>query len=499
MTSTKLSAAALADLSVPVPTYDRSAVTAGIVHIGVGGFHRAHQAMYVDRLLEAGLAQEWGICGVGMLPADARMRDALVGQDHLYTLVLKHPDGRREPRVIGSIVDYLLAADDPAAAVARLADPATRIVSLTVTEGGYNINNTTGEFAGDHRDVQHDVAELGAPRTTFGLVVAALARRRAAGTEPFTVMSCDNIQGNGDVARRVFSAFADLVDADLGGWVRERVAFPNCMVDRITPATTEADRAEVEQLFGISDAWPTVCEPFTQWVLEDHFGQGRPPYEQVGVQIVDDVLPYEHMKLRLLNAGHQGLAYFGTLAGYTYVHDTMADDLFAPYLRAYWQREAIPTLGAVPGVDLDDYCNQLVERFGNPEVADTNARLAFDGSERMTKFLLPVVTARLVAGEDCRVSAAICASWARYCEGADEHGRPITLDDQRAEQLTEAASRHDRDPLAFLRQPDLFGTLIDQRRFTDPYLAALQSLRSRGARATLADLVRPRRCGRIAQ
>ena len=489
VTPTKLSAASLAELSVPVPTYDRNAVTTGIVHIGVGGFHRAHQAMYVDRLLEAGLGQEWGICGIGMLPGDARMRDALAGQDHLYTLVLKHPDGHREARVIGSIVDYLLAPDDPPAAVARLVDPATRIVSLTVTEGGYNINNSTGAFDVENAGVQHDLGDLENPTTTFGLVVAALAARRAAGQEPFTVMSCDNVQGNGDVARGVFSAFADLVDPDLGAWVRERVAFPNCMVDRITPQTTDADRAEVAERFGITDAWPVVCEPFTQWVLEDHFGQGRPDLDEVGVQIVEDVLPYEHMKLRLLNAGHQGLAYFGTLAGYTYVHDTMADELFAPYLRAYWHREAIPTLGAVPGVDLDAYCDELLERFGNPEVADTNARLAFDGSERMTKFLLPVITARIAAGDDVTVSAAICASWARYCEGTDEQGHEIRPDDQRVDQLMAAAARQGDDPLAFLRQPEIFGDLVEQTAFTKPYLAALTSLHERGARATLAGLM----------
>lgn len=489
MTPTTLSTDALADLEVGVPTYDRSGITAGIVHLGVGGFHRAHQAMYLDRLLAEGGSREWGICGIGILPQDARMRDALAAQDHLYTLMIKHPDGHREPRVIGSIVDYLLLGDDPAAAVARLADPATRIVSLTVTEGGYNINNTTGEFAVDHPAIRADVADPDHPRTTFGLVVAGLLARRGAGLEPFTVLSCDNIQGNGDVARRVFSTFAGLLDDELGRWVADQVAFPNCMVDRITPGTVDADRAEIADRYGIDDAWPVVCEPFTQWVVEDHFPLGRPAIDTVGAQLVADVAPYEKMKLRLLNAGHQGLAYLGTLAGHHYVHDTMADPVFAPFLQAYWHREAIPTLDEVPGVDLDAYCDELVVRFGNPEIADTNARLAFDGSERMSKWVVPVIADTVAAGRDCAVAATICAGWTRYHQGKSEDGSTIEPDDQRLDELRAAAARTESDPLAFLRQPDIFGDLAERPQFTEPYLAAMASLRERGVRETLADLV----------
>jgi len=488
VTALRLTRHNLDKLGIPVPGYDRSGVTTGIVHIGVGGFHRAHQAMYVDRLLTAGVASEWGICGMGVLPGDARMRDALVAQDYLYTLVLKHPDGHREARVIGSIVDYVLAPDDPAAAVARLADPRTKIVSLTVTEGGYNIKNATGEFDTTNAGVQHDLASPDSPKTTFGLVVAALAARRAAGVAPFTVMSCDNIQGNGDVARAVFTSFASLVDPELAEWVQSRVSFPNCMVDRITPQTTDVDRAELAEQFGVIDAWPTVCEPFVQWVLEDAFPDGRPPFELAEVQVVDDVVPYEQMKLRLLNASHQGIAYFGTLAGHTYVHDAMADELFAPFLLAYMRDEALPTLGAVPGVDLHAYCDELIQRFSNPQVADTCARLAFDGSERVTKFLLPVVFDRRTAGKASPLSAAICASWARYCEGTDEQGEPITVEDQRVDQLRAAAGQQD-DALAFLRQRDLFGDLVDTPEFTDPYLETLGSLHEHGARATLAALL----------
>jgi mannitol-1-phosphate/altronate dehydrogenase len=345
-----------------VPPYDRSALTVGIVHLGVGGFHRAHEAMYLDGLMRRGEALDWAVCGVGVLPGDARMRDALTAQDGLYTLVEKAPDGTWAARVVGSIVEYLLAPDDPERVVERMADPAVRIVSLTVTEGGYNVDPVTGEFVSDAPDVVHDVEEPKAPRTSFGLVVEALARRRDRGVPPFTVMSCDNIPGNGQVARRSFAAFAALRDPELADWVRTAVSFPDSMVDRITPATTDADRAEVQQRYGITDRWPVVCEPFTQWVLQDAFGDGRPPWEDAGVQLVDDVEPYELMKLRLLNASHQGLCYFGHLAGYRLVHEVAQDPLFADFLLAYMQDEGSPTLPPVPGVDLDG----LPPRAGGP-------------------------------------------------------------------------------------------------------------------------------------
>src|SRR6478736_5625284 len=266
---TALNQANLPQLSIPTPQYDRSSITTGIVHFGVGGFHRAHQAMYVDQLMNNGLATDWGICGVGVMPSDAHMRDVMHDQDCLYTLVLKDPDGSWEPRVIGSIVEYLFAPDDPNAVVEKMADPATRIVSLTVTEGGYNFHQVTGEFDADNPAVAADLVPNAVPGTTFGLITEALVRRRDRGLPPFTIMSCDNIQGNGDVARTVFTTFATLRgqarnDQNLGDWVRANVAFPNSMVDRITPATTDQDRAEVAERFGIADGWPVVCEPFTQ-------------------------------------------------------------------------------------------------------------------------------------------------------------------------------------------------------------------------------------------
>jgi mannitol 2-dehydrogenase len=474
--------------SVPTPTYDRDRVRTGIVHVGVGGFHRSHQAMYVDRLLERG-ALDWGICGVGVLPSDRGMSKVMEGQDCLYTLVVKHPDGRLDARVIGSIVDYLFAPDAPEAVIERMADERTRIVSLTVTEGGYNFSAVTGEFDASNPDVVHDLQPGAEPRTTFGLITEALVRRRQRSLPPFTVVSCDNIQGNGDAARKSFAAFATLRDPELGSWVEREVRFPNSMVDRITPVTTDEDRSEVARRFGIDDAWPVVCEPFTQWVLEDHFGLERPPLEDVGVQMVEDVEPYELMKLRLLNASHQALCYFGYLSGYRLVHEVAQDPLFRRFLTGYMDEEARPTLPPVPGIDLGRYEQQLIERFSNPHVRDTVARLCAESSDRIPKWLLPVIRENLAAGGEIRRSAAVVASWARYAEGVDEQGREIDVVDRRRDVLMANARRQQEDPLAFLADREVFGDLVDDERFTSHYVRYLRSLHERGARATLEAIV----------
>lgn len=476
-------------LDLPGPGYDRSAVTAGIVHIGVGAFHRAHQAMYLDRLMNDGEALDWGLCGVGVLEADRAMKDALGAQDGLYTLVVKHPDGTYEPRVIGSIVEFLLVPDDPEAVIERMADPAIRIVSLTVTEGGYSLNPSTGEFDPAVGGADADLVDGATPSTFFGLVTEALRRRRDRGTGPFTVMSCDNIQGNGEVAHRAFVAFANLKDAELGAWIEREVPFPNSMVDRITPRTTDDDRAEVAERFGLEDRWPVVTEPFTQWVLEDTFAAGRPPLEDAGVQVVEDVEPYELMKLRLLNAGHQGLAYFAHLCGYTMVHDAAQDELIRSFLLRYMADEGTPSLAPVPGVDLVEYRTTLLERFSNPEVRDTVARLAAESSDRIPKWLLPVVRHNLAHGGPVRDSAAIVASWARYAEGEDEQGEPIEVVDRLAGELTRIARTQREEPLAFIENRSLFGDLVDDERFVEAYRWALDSLHTRGARATLEALM----------
>jgi len=474
---------------VATPTYDRSKLTAGIIHFGVGGFHRGHQAMYLDALMNDGKATDWAICGMGVMESDAHMRDVLTASDGLYTLVAKNPDGTRDVRVIGSIIDYVYAPDDPKAAIERLADPAIRIVSLTITEGAYNFHHVTGEFDLDNAAVQADLADPTSPSTVFGLVCAGLRLRRERGITPFTVMSCDNIQGNGHVAEAMFTAYARALDPEFGAWMAAHVPFPNSMVDRITPSTTDADRADVAATYGIEDGWPVVCEDFCQWVLEDSFADGRPPYQDAGVQVVKDVAPYELMKLRLLNASHQGLCYFGHLAGYRAVHDVARNPLFARFLLKYMDEEATPTLAALPGVDLDAYKHQLIARFSNEYVADTVARLCNESSDRIPKWLMPVVRDNLISGGRIDFSAAIVASWARYAEGTDEQGAPIEICDRLADSLKAVAARNTTEIDAFISQRELFGNVVDDERFRTAYEHALRSLHEKGALATLAELV----------
>lgn len=459
----QLSAQNLHLLNIPVPNYDRSRIRTGIVHFGVGNFHRSHQAMYIDRLLNQGIARNWGICGVGVLPGDRRMRDALRGQDHLYTLTLAHPDGTQEPRVIGSIVDFRYAPDDPV--IELLADPAVRIISLTITEGGY----------------QPPLSAV------FGLVTAALDRRRLRGLPSPTIMSCDNIVGNGDEARRAFTSYAQAANPAVAHWMDENTRFPNSMVDRITPGTTPDVASRLATEFGVDDAWPVTAEPFAMWVIEDDFADGRPPLERAGVTFADDVSPYEAMKLRLLNASHQGLCYFAYLAGYRMVHDAAQDPLFAEFLSRYQEHEATPTLA--PLEELPAFKGQLSPRFTNAHVRDTVARLCADSSDRIPKWLLPVVRDNLRSGGPVRLSAAIVASWARYAEGVDEDGRPIDVVDPQAETLIPLARSQRSNASAFLSNRSVFGNLIEEPRFVQPYLWTLDLLHRDGAHATVGKLL----------
>lgn len=474
---------AIAARGVPVPGYDRAGLVTGIVHVGVGGFHRSHQAMVVDRLLEAGQARDFAICGVGVLESDRRMATVMAEQEGLYTLVTKHADGSLEARVIGSIVDYLFAPDDPDAVVERLASPETRIVSLTISEGGYNRDPATGEFIASDPLVRRDLAHPERPRTVFGLVAAALRRRMDRGVGPFTVMSCDNLADNGRIARDSFTAFARLLDPELGAWVADRVRFPSSMVDRITPVTGDLDRVETGRMIGVDDGWPVVAEPYFQWVLEDDFVAGRPPFGRAGVQVVADVGPWERMKLRLANGGHQAMCHVGVLAGYRYAHEAASDPGIAAYLTSYLE-EAAATLRLVPGLGLEEFKGALLDRWRNPAVADTLDRIRTDSSDRLPAWLLPVVVDNLAADRPVRASALACAAWARACEGRDDAGNPLPILDRAAAELSRRAQSS--DPAAFLEDRALFGDLADDPCFRSAYDEARASLAHRGAIATAA-------------
>jgi len=456
-------------------TYPRDGISVGIVHFGVGNFHRSHQAMYVDRLLRLGEARAWGICGVGLMPFDARVRDALRSQDLEYTLVERHPDGAVDATRIGSIIEYLYAPDELDSVLERLADPATRIVSLTITEGGYNISDATGKFDVTTPSIVADARPGARPATVFGIIVAGLRLRRDRDVPPFTVMSCDNVEGNGTVARNSFMAFAAMVEPELATWIGEHVRFPNCMVDRITPVTTDDDRRWVREQFGVDDAWPVVGESFVQWVLEDDFPAGRPPFELAGVQLVHDVRPYELMKLRLLNASHQAMAYFGLLKGLVYVNDAAVDPQLVELMTRYMDDEATPTLDPVPGVDLAAYKRELIERFANPYVRDTLARLATDGADRIPKFLVPVARRLRADGMPAPLSAAIVASWTRYAELAfADPAMPFT--DRQRDAMVAAVARQQADPVGYLRNADWFGDLADDAGFGEAFSTVYRAL-----------------------
>ncbi len=481
-----LNQAALASLpaGVPGPTYARQAVARSIVHIGVGGFFRAHQAVYLDRLLHQSGNEAWGYVGVGLLPADAAMRDAMVAQDCLYTVIERSAQGDA-PRVIGAVLAYLFAPDDPEAVIEQLADPATRIVALTITEGGYYVNQGTGAFDAAHPDIVHDLAHAHAPRGAFGYLAEALDRRRGRGLAPFTVLSCDNLQHNGDVARAMLLAFTQLRDPMLAAWLAQHGAFPNNMVDRITPATTDAHRALLRDRFGLQDAWPVVTEPFMQWVIEDHFPLGRPAWEQVGAQITDDVLPYEKMKLRLLNAGHQAICYLGMLLGYEYAHEAMQDAGIRQLFIRMMDIEVTPLLPAVAGIDLDLYKRTLVERFANPAIRDQLARIGTEGSARIPKFVLPSIREQLDRDGPIAMLGFTVACWFRYLAGTADSGASMPLIDPYADRLREQALIGGADPGALLSLREFFGALPDQPRFVAVVADHLARLYRDGAQIAL--------------
>jgi mannitol 2-dehydrogenase len=475
---------------VRVPTYDRRKVGQSIVHIGVGGFHRAHQAVYADDLFHQAGESEWGLCGIGLLPHDARMRDVMKSQDCLYTVVERSAQGE-QGRIIGSIKNFLYAPDDREGVLEKMASPETRIVSLTITEGGYYIHQGTGQFDAQHPDIQHDLAHPHEPRCSFGVLLEALNRRRERGQGPFTAMSCDNIQSNGDVLKKMLLAFAELRDPALAKWVAGNCDFPNSMVDRITPATTDEHRALVRERFGIDDGWPVMTEPFKQWVIEDHFTNGRPRWEDVGAQMTSNVLPYEKMKLRLLNASHQAMCYIGMLLGYEFAHETMEDDQIRTAVRKMMDVEVTPLVGEVPGIDLEDYKNTLIERFANPAIRDQLSRIGTEGSARIPKFVLPSVIEQLERGGPIRLLCFTVASWFRYLSGKDDEGRPMPIIDPMADKLRERALAGGKDPHSLLAMREVFSEeLANAKPFVDEVSEALRSFYDEGARATLAKYAR---------
>ncbi|KIK89465.1 mannitol dehydrogenase family protein [Pseudomonas sp. W15Feb9B] len=471
---------------VQLPAYSLSDTRQGIAHIGVGGFHRAHQAYYTDALMNTGQALEWAICGVGLRTEDRRARDDLKEQDYLFTLFELGDSDDTEVRVIGAIRDMLLAEDGAQALIDKLADPQIRIVSLTITEGGYCIDDSNGEFMAHLPQIQHDLAHPLAPKTVFGFLCAALEKRRDTSTPAFTIMSCDNLPHNGAVTRKALLAFATLRDPGLRDWIAQNVSFPNAMVDRITPMTSTAHRLQLADKHGVDDAWPVVCEPFVQWVLEDKFVNGRPAWEQVGVQFTDDVSPYEEMKIKLLNGSHLALTYLGFLKGYRFVHETMNDPLFVRYMRAYMDLDVTPQLAPVPGIDLTDYKDTLVARFSNQAIADQLERVCSDGSSKFPKFTIPTINRLIADGQETRRAALVVAAWALYLKGVDENGDTYSIPDPRAEFCQGLVADDALITQRLLAVEEIFGTAIPRSAaFVAAFEWCCNSLREGGVTSTL--------------
>jgi mannitol 2-dehydrogenase len=473
--------------SLRLPSYDRSSLIGGITHIGVGGFHRAHLALYVDDLAQAG-GSTWSITGSGVTAHDTRIASVLSAQDGLYLLAEREGESVKG-RIIGSLTNFLPAEHDPSPLLANLADPNTRILSLTITEGAYPVAH--GSFV-ESESLAADVRSA-SPRGTFGLVIEALDRRRKAGLAPFTVLCCDNLPGNGNVARTAVLGAASLRSEELANWIDRNGAFPNAMVDRITPQTTDADRAWVAQTFGFVDGWPVVCEPFRQWALEDHFvehagKQSRPAFELAGALMTGDVLPYEHMKLRLLNGSHSALAYHAALAGIQYVHDATLNPAIQRFIRSLMKDEAVKTLSVAPaGIDLDEYQESLVRRFSNPAIADTIARLCLDGTGKFPTFIVSSLESQLASGGEIRMLTLAIAGWCRYLQGVADDGSALVLSgDPFLAEATSFANRSATDPTAFLHYERALGpNLSASSRLADVFTEALNDLRAYGSLGTL--------------
>lgn len=466
------------------PRYSRDDLSPGIVHIGLGNFHRAHQAWYTHRLMQEGMAQDWAIIGAGVRAGDSAMREKLLAQDCLTTLITLDP-AEKSAEVTGAMVDFLPVEDDNRALIARMAAPDIRIVSLTVTEGGYYRHPQTGALDLDHPDIQFDAAHPGSPRTAFGAMVAALRLRRADGAGPFTGMCCDNLQGNGAILRQTVVGLARLSDPALAEWIDAECRFPDSMVDCIVPATGAREIALARGL-GIDDAAPVTHERFRQWVIEDDFCAGRPDWDRAGAVFTADVHAYEAMKIRILNGGHQVICGAGELLGLDTIAATMAHEGIRALFRKVSLTETAPHVAPVPDMSVTAYIDLIEQRFANPEILDTTRRVAFDGSSRHAGFILPVIRDGLRAGTPVDGLALVSALWALYCAGRRVDGSDIAANDPLWPELNAAAQAALLRPEAWLERVHIYGDLKDAPRFSNAFCDWHRALLSDGVEACLA-------------
>jgi len=474
--------------SIQVPQYDRSALTPGIVHIGLGNFHRAHQAWYLHRLMQDGQAQDWAIIGAGVRAGDSAQRDRLKAQDYLTTLIELKPS-ETSAEVTGSMIDFVPVEEDNAALIAQMANPAIRIVSLTVTEGGYFIDPATKGFDNTHLDILHDAAHPATPKTAFGAMIAALRIRRDAGIGAFTCMSCDNLQGNGDILRQTVTSLARMGDSDLADWIETNCTFPNSMVDCIVPATGP-NELKLAQSLGIDDASPVTHESFRQWVIEDKFCAGRPEWDKVGATFTDRVHDYEAMKIRVLNGGHQIVANAGEVLSIATIAECLAHDQIAAFFAKVARKEVVPHLAAVPSMVPTEYVELIKERFSNPRIVDTTRRVAFDGSSRHPGFVIPSIKDGIANGTSVSGLALAEAIWARMCAGHREDGSEIEANDPFWDDLNTVALDAKSSPEKWLSQRKYYGELVDNPLFAEAFSSWLRMIWDQGVEAAIARYLR---------
>lgn len=482
---TKLNLANLPEISkrMRVPHYPRASLKGGILHFGLGNFHRAHLAVYMDDLFNQGLSHDWALIGAGVMSHDENMRQILLAQDYLTTVVEQDND-LSTAHVTGPLIDFI-SPTDKKSMLEKLVDPSIRIVSMTITEGGYFIDPATQKFDPKHPAIAKDGANPGDPSTVFGFIVAGLKARKEKGLAPFTVMSCDNVPHNGVVTKNAVVGLAKLSDPALADWISSHVAFPNAMVDRITPATGDRERKVCAEQFGVTDAWPVFCEEFKQWVVEDNFPQGRPAWEKVGAEFVKDVTPWEYMKIRILNGGHAVIAYIGGLMDIHFVHEAMETPLIKAYLKKVTDDEIRPTVHPVPGTDLQDYQKLIERRFANPKIADTIRRLCLDGSNRQPKFIVPPIADRLKAGKSIDGLALESALWCRYCWGTTDSGKVIEANDPNWSALQAKAKQAKDNPQAWLDMAEIYGDVGKSPVMQERFSHYLKAIWKNGAGATV--------------
>ena len=490
---TELNQGTLATLpsSIATPAYDRTRLTRGIAHFGVGNFHRAHQAFYIDRCLALPDQQDWGIVGIGLSGGERgrTKADQFLSQDCLYSLTVAPAKGDTTVRIIGAQLDYLLAPEQAEEVLELLTDPALRIVTLTITEGGYHVDPGSGAFITEHPDVTHDLTGEGAPRTVFGFVTAALARRRSAGTKPFTVVSCDNLRHNGEVARAAFVGFAGALDQELGAWFDSNVTFPNSLVDRITPSVSAEDAARLNAASGLADQIPVVAEEFSQWVIEDRFADGRPALQEVGVQFSDEVKLWEQVKVRVLNAGHLTLTYPALLLGYHEVAEAMRDPQIPVLLERFLDKVVVPLLEAPRDVNLQDYKDTVIDRFSNEAMHDQLTRIASDSASKVTVFLTTTIQQVLARGSDHRIPAFILAAWSRVLQGKDDDGKSFDVTEPRLDE-TDRRLLISGDPREALRVESLLASgAAEHPDFVASFEHYRTALEKQGAKAMLKSVL----------